>query len=117
METKESTLDSLKAGDVAYVRKGNTLSDSLQRVTVKRVTDAQIITDDGRRFRREDGRGTERLDRWNSRDVLYPATAKLAAQYERQENLAAVKRVQWESLDDETLAKVAALLPKKSPEM
>lgn len=110
METTESTLADLKAGDVAYVKTSG--YQPIRRVTITKVTSTQIVTNNGDRYRKVDGNRIGSSDRWTFY-TLKTATPEIIAAYQRQENLRTVKAARWENLDDDTLAKVAALLPKK----
>jgi len=110
-ETPTITLADLNAGDTAITERGGGYT-ILREVTIAKITATQIVCENGDRYRLSDGRLIGNTDHWTS-DVIYPATGDILARYRRQRNLSTVKNVQWDALDNNTLAAVVALLPRK----
>jgi hypothetical protein len=108
-ETQEATLESLKAGDTAYI-KGSGVYSTMLKITVTKITATQIVDSNGKRYHRNDGYSTEKQTRWGGRDRLLPATPEYTAQYERQENLALIERTNMRALSDEQLAAITKVL-------
>jgi len=105
MDTEELTLESLQAGDVAYVESHR--ASSLERVIIDRVTNTLIVDTRDRKYRRSDGkrRGD---DTWSSHTLR--VGDEYATQYQRERNISTLRNVEWTELSDEQLAAIVKVL-------
>ena len=107
MDEIQNALESLKAGDTAYVEANHL---PLEKVTIERLTNTLFIDTKDRKYRRSNGTRTGD-DVWSTHR-LYPSTPEMVTAYRRQRNLALVRSCKWETMSDEVLSQVAAILLK-----
>lgn len=106
-QTLSSFMESLKVGDLVYVRSDYYLYKRL----VAKLTATQIVLDSGDRFRRDNGRSVAKASKWASQSLLYPPSPALEVEYQRTQDLRTISSVDnWKTLDNHKLSAIASIL-------